>query len=70
MVLRNSLKVAPVPARLVQVPKPGPVALAQLYTGPEEAGVPVVAAAVLVIFTVLPGQIPVPVMVPALWVVE
>lgn len=66
----DSLNVAPVPGRLVHELKAGPGALSQLYVGPEEAGVPVVAAAVLEMFTVPPGHIPDPVMVPGLCVVE
>ena len=66
----DSLKVAPVPARPVHTENAGPGALAQLYVGPEEAGVPVVAATVLEIFTVPPGQMPDPVIVPGLCVVE
>lgn len=65
-----SLKVAPVPGRFVQTVKPGPGARAQLYTGPDEAGVPVVAAAGLEMLTVPPGQIPDPEIVPALCAVE
>lgn len=49
---------------------PGPGALLQLYVGPEEAGVPVVAAAELVMFTVLPGHMLLPAMVPGSCVVE
>jgi len=64
------LKVAPLPVRVVHVPKPGPVALSQLYVGPEDAGVPVVAAAEFVMLTVPPAHTFVPAMVPGLWVVE
>jgi len=65
-----SLKVAADPVRFVQEENPGPGALRQLYVGPEEAGVPVVAAAVLVMLTVLPGHTLFPAMVPGSWVVE
>lgn len=58
------LKVAPLPVRVVHVPKPGPVALSQLYVGPEDAGEPVVADDEFVMFTVLPAQTFVPAIVP------
>ena len=51
------LNVAPLPDKEVQVPKPGPVALSQLYVGPEEAGVPVEADVEFVILTLPPAQI-------------
>ena len=64
------LNVAPLPDKEVQVPKPGPVALSQLYVGPEEAGVPVEAEVEFVILTLPPAQISVPAMAPGLCTVE
>ena len=54
----------------VHVPKPGPVALCQLYAGPDDAGVPVVALPPLAIETVCPLQMSELVIEPALWLVE
>lgn len=64
-----SLKPAPVPARAVHIVN-GETERSQLYVGPGDAGVPVVAGAVLLIVTVLPGQTPDPVIVPGLCVVD
>ena len=65
-----SLNVAAEPTRAVHDENRGPGALSQLYVGPAEAGVPVDADVVLVIFTVAPAQIFVPFIAPAAWVVE
>jgi hypothetical protein len=65
-----SLNVANVPVRDVHVENPGPGARAQLYEGPDDAGVPVVALAVFEILTISPAQTFDPPIVPALWVTE
>jgi hypothetical protein len=65
-----SVMVAPVPGRADHEVYAGPGALSQLYEGPEDAGVPVEAAAALAMVKELPAQAVVFEMVPALWVVE
>jgi len=61
-----SLKDAPEPESGVHTENPGPGALSHEYTGPDDAGVPVEAAVVFVMFTVPPSQIADPEIAPAL----
>jgi hypothetical protein len=65
----TSLKVASVPGNAVQTVK-GVGDLSQLYVGPAEAGAPVEAAVVLVMLTVPPGQISLPVIAPPTLAIE